>query len=99
MGFIKRIFLGFPLKHPCGALRFWEWSQVGFTCKKFVLELNSLFGQFLQSVRKAGVLEENVGPAIVHCSAGIGRSGTFCLVDCCLIIVSSSVILESNFLS
>lgn len=34
------------------------------------------------------MLEENVGPAIVHCSAGIGRSGTFCLVDCCLIIVS-----------
>uniref|UniRef100_A0A336M1S3 protein-tyrosine-phosphatase n=1 Tax=Culicoides sonorensis TaxID=179676 RepID=A0A336M1S3_CULSO len=45
------------------------------------------FLKFLQSVRVAGVLEENVGPAIVHCSAGIGRSGTFCLVDCCLIII------------
>ncbi|XP_063698917.1 tyrosine-protein phosphatase non-receptor type 61F isoform X2 [Culicoides brevitarsis] len=45
------------------------------------------FLKFLQSVRKAGVLEENVGPAVVHCSAGIGRSGTFCLVDCCLIII------------
>lgn len=53
--------------------------------------------QFLQSVRKAGVLEENVGPAIVHCSAGIGRSGTFCLVDCCLIIVSRTFLVLNCF--
>jgi tyrosine-protein phosphatase non-receptor type 1 len=33
------------------------------------------------------VLEENVGPAVIHCSAGIGRSGTFCLVDCCLVLI------------
>lgn len=45
------------------------------------------FLKFLKHVRAEGVLEENVGPAIVHCSAGIGRSGTFCLVDSCLIIV------------
>lgn len=40
------------------------------------------------TVRQSGALEANVGPAIVHCSAGIGRSGTFCLVDSSLVIVS-----------
>lgn len=46
------------------------------------------FLEFLRKVRDAGVLESTVGPAIIHCSAGIGRSGTFCLVDSCLILVS-----------
>jgi len=45
------------------------------------------FLTFLLAVRKMGVLEENVGPAVVHCSAGIGRSGTFCLVDSCLVLI------------
>ncbi|XP_044733892.1 tyrosine-protein phosphatase non-receptor type 1 isoform X2 [Chrysoperla carnea] len=45
------------------------------------------FLEFLKVVRESGALESNVGPAIVHCSAGIGRSGTFCLVDSCLILM------------
>ena len=52
----------------------------------------NVFLEFLYAVRSAGVLSEDVGPCVVHCSAGIGRSGTFCLVDVCL----KMVILEEN---
>ncbi|KAI5640307.1 protein-tyrosine phosphatase domain-containing protein [Phthorimaea operculella] len=47
------------------------------------------FLEFLKRVRASGALDPSVGPAVVHCSAGIGRSGTFCLVDSCLIIVEN----------
>ena len=42
------------------------------------------FMRFLMDVRDYGVLRPGVGPAIVHCSAGIGRSGVFTLADVCL---------------
>lgn len=45
------------------------------------------FLRFLNMVRRSGALDQNVGPPVVHCSAGIGRSGTFCLVDTCLILM------------
>lgn len=45
------------------------------------------FLRFLKMVRDSGAMDPSVGPVIVHCSAGIGRSGTFCLVDCCLTMV------------
>ena len=48
----------------------------------------TVFLRFLSAVRKSGALDPDVGPAVVHCSAGIGRSGTFCLVDSCLVLVS-----------
>lgn len=50
----------------------------------------SVFLKFLMTVRQSGALEANVGPAIVHCSAGIGRSGTFCLVDSSLVIIEKT---------
>ncbi|XP_032833383.1 tyrosine-protein phosphatase non-receptor type 2-like [Petromyzon marinus] len=46
------------------------------------------FRAFLQAVRASGVLHSRHGPTIVHCSAGIGRSGSFCLVDACLALLS-----------
>lgn len=49
----------------------------------------AVFLRFLKAVRGSGALELSVGPAVVHCSAGIGRSGTFCLVDTCLLLVSA----------
>ncbi|CAC5403098.1 PTPN1 [Mytilus coruscus] len=47
------------------------------------------FLNFLMAVRESGGLEPDSGPCVIHCSAGIGRSGTFCLVDSVLVIKSS----------
>ena len=54
------------------------------------------FLEYLQAVRDSGSLDDEVGPAVVHCSAGIGRSGTFCLVDTCLVLVSACLCFQNK---
>lgn len=49
------------------------------------------FLNFLFKVRESGCLNSDQGPVVVHCSAGIGRSGTFCLVDTCLLLVGTKL--------
>ncbi|XP_048353114.1 tyrosine-protein phosphatase non-receptor type 1 isoform X2 [Sphaerodactylus townsendi] len=52
-----------------------------------VPESPASFLNFLFKVRESGSLSPEYGPIVVHCSAGIGRSGTFCLVDTCLVLM------------
>uniref|UniRef100_G1N965 protein-tyrosine-phosphatase n=1 Tax=Meleagris gallopavo TaxID=9103 RepID=G1N965_MELGA len=52
-----------------------------------VPESPASFLNFLFKVRESGCLSPEHGPAVVHCSAGIGRSGTFSLVDSCLVLM------------
>ncbi|XP_039590556.1 tyrosine-protein phosphatase non-receptor type 1 [Polypterus senegalus] len=53
-----------------------------------VPESPASFLNFLFKVRESGCLNSDQGPVVVHCSAGIGRSGTFCLADTCLLLMS-----------
>lgn len=52
-----------------------------------VPESPASFLNFLFKVRESGSLNPEHGPITVHCSAGIGRSGTFSLVDTCLLLM------------
>lgn len=56
-----------------------------------VPESPASFLNFLFKVRESGCLNSDQGPVVVHCSAGIGRSGTFCLVDTCLLLVGTKL--------
>ncbi|XP_072412650.1 tyrosine-protein phosphatase non-receptor type 1-like [Chiloscyllium punctatum] len=52
-----------------------------------VPESPASFLNFLFKVRESGSLNPEYGPIMIHCSAGIGRSGTFSLVDTCLLLM------------
>jgi len=53
-----------------------------------VPESPDLFLEFLMEFRKSGCFSESCGPPVVHCSAGIGRSGTLILVDSSLVMAA-----------
>ena len=57
-----------------------------------------VFLEYLYAVRNSGCLSPDSGPVVVHCSAGIGRSGTFCLVDVILAKVSKYRFIYKNLL-
>ena len=63
-----------------------------------VPESPASFLNFLFKVRESGSLNPEHGPAVIHCSAGIGRSGTFSLVDSCLVLVSDLISGSHTFL-
>lgn len=56
------------------------------------------FLKFLRDIRQSGALDSSYGPPVVHCSAGIGRSGTFCLVDSCLILLDEKGVENVNIM-
>ncbi|VDN03615.1 unnamed protein product [Thelazia callipaeda] len=69
-----------PVKH----FQFISWPDFGVPNSTFV------FIDFLQKIRDTNLLLEKT-PTVVHCSAGIGRSGTFVVADSVLSMVEQNV--------
>ncbi|KAH8865617.1 Tyrosine-protein phosphatase non-receptor type 1 [Schistosoma japonicum] len=51
---------------------------------------------FLWSVRASGAFDDPFRPSVIHCSAGIGRSGAFVLIDLALILTKCDKITIPN---
>lgn len=62
-------------KRPIEHFHYLTWPDFGVPTSP------ATFLAFLFEVRRAGVMSNDVGPCVIHCSAGIGRSGTFVMVD------------------
>lgn len=52
-------------------------------------ESPSSFLRLLAAVRRSGGLDKMDEPTVIHCAAGIGRSGTFCLIDSVLSMIEN----------
>ncbi|EDV29025.1 uncharacterized protein TRIADDRAFT_52495 [Trichoplax adhaerens] len=48
------------------------------------------FYEFVDRIRNSESHSTEYGPLISHCSAGIGRSGTYCLVNLCLLQIQEN---------
>uniref|UniRef100_A0A4X2K5E6 Tyrosine-protein phosphatase non-receptor type n=1 Tax=Vombatus ursinus TaxID=29139 RepID=A0A4X2K5E6_VOMUR len=66
---------------PIYHFHYTSWPDFG------VPESPASFLAFLFMVRESGSLNYEQGPVVIHCSAGIGRSGTFALIDACLVLM------------
>ncbi|CAG9538764.1 unnamed protein product [Cercopithifilaria johnstoni] len=73
-----------PLPRIVKHFHFISWPDFG------VPHSTAVFIGFLQKVRETGLLSGKE-PTIVHCSAGIGRSGTFVVADSVLSMVEQNV--------
>ncbi|CAG8788007.1 15458_t:CDS:1, partial [Acaulospora morrowiae] len=70
-------------------LHFVGWPDHGVpdspdTILNLVNKANEVQQQYIANVANSQVPHGKVGPIIVHCSAGCGRTGTFCTVDTAL---------------
>ena len=63
--------------NKCLHLEFRGWPDHGIPCKESFLEFYRSYKEQIENIR-----QENKRPTIlVHCNAGVGRSGTFCAFD------------------
>ncbi|KAA0200605.1 Tyrosine-protein phosphatase non-receptor type [Fasciolopsis buskii] len=69
-------------QHDVLHLHFTNWPDFGVPFSP-----SSLL-DFLWTVRNSGALDDPKRPAVIHCSAGVGRSGAFVLIDLALHLVS-----------
>ncbi|CAB4418307.1 unnamed protein product [Rhizophagus irregularis] len=64
-------------------LHFVGWPDHGVPdSPEMILNLIGKTNEFQQ--KHQSELNEEIGPPIIHCSAGCGRTGTFCTIDSCL---------------
>lgn len=68
-------------QHDVLHLHFTNWPDFGVPFSP-----SSLL-DFLWAVRNSGALDDPKCPAVIHCSAGVGRSGAFILIDLALHLV------------